>query len=101
MIDFIASANGFAPLILLSPLILAMMVAGAYLVRLNHRTKSAAPSPAPAEDDLFMRVMPFENELERELESEPFRFVILRRPLKGRLYTSKARTHDPEGHTAR
>lgn len=98
MIDFIASANGFAPLILLSPLILAMMVAGAYLVRLNHRTKSAAPSPAAkspasAEDDLFA---PYASSLERE----SFRLVVLRRPLKGRLYTSKARTHDPEGHTA-
>lgn len=40
MIDFIANANGYAPLILLSPLLLAMLAACAYLVRLNSRVKA-------------------------------------------------------------
>lgn len=92
MIDFIASADGFAPLILLSPLLLAMIVAGIYLAILNQRKKAAAPSPASAGNDLFASF---------ETGNKGARFRVIKAPLiRRRGYNPKARARDPEGHTA-
>lgn len=73
MTDFLVNANGFAPLILLSPLLLAMAFALYCLVKLDSRVKtqvdqeevaarnfhfSALRRLANADDDLYVPVTP-------------------------------------------